>query len=626
MHNRNNGFRIVPAPGERLRSSSLFAPADLKDEDFRLRSLELSKILNLMPVGILIIDPESYVILDVNNYALKLIGCERDSVVGAACQSFLCSAQPGECPLAGPSAATDGEAALLTVGDGALFVIKTITSIEYRGRTALLESIVDVSQQKRAEMSVKEREKAFAIMASAAQDAIIAVNQEGRVFFWNRAAERIFGYSARQVIGKDIHALLVPDEYRDTMQDAFRRWQQSGEGAAVGKTVELTACNNSQTTFPVELSLSSVFFNDQWNAIAMIRDITERKRAESELQKNSQHMSQWIAELEQANLEMNLLRQMGDLLQACNALEEAYQVVGRYGPSFFPSSAGCLYVYNDNHKSMELAVSWGTVSHSDYFFHIDQCWALRRNRLHASESGDPGFRCKHLEKGFEGAYLDVPIILSGELLGLVYVELPSASGISERARKMLPVVAEHLALSFSNLKLRERLREQSIRDPLTGLFNRRYMKETLDRELHRASRHNEPLSVVMLDIDDFKRINDTYGHDAGDGVLKEVSSRITGVIRGSDFACRLGGEEFIIVMPAVALDRAGRRAEELCETVGRFPFMYNDCNLGLITVSLGVAVYPEHGSSAGQLMIEADRALYLAKNEGKNRVAMAYNP
>lgn len=623
----NNSFKDQPSPGQEEVEKilkNLFVTDAEQEKGFQVRAEEISHILNLIPVGIIIINPENHTILDVNAHALKLIGRERKDVIGFACQSFICPARSGECPLTDLGATIDNEEKrLLTVNEGALYVLKTVIPIEYEGRPALLECVTDISVQKQAQLSVKERERAFALMAAAIQDAVVAVDQSGKAYFWNRAAEEMFGYPGSEVLGQEVHHLLVPEEYREKVAGAFQEWQQTGKGMVVGKTVELTAQHKNRELFPVELSLSSVFVNNQWNAIAMIRNISERKQAELELKRTSERMSEWIAELEQSNLEMNLLRQMGELLQACSSIDEAHQVVGRYAPRLFVSSAGCLYTHNEEHKAMELAVSWGTVVHSEYFFHVEECWALRRNQLHVSDPGEAGFRCRHLEGSYKGAYLDVPIMLSGELLGLMYVELSSTPSVHERAQKLAPVVAEHLALSFSNLKLRERLREQSIRDPLTHLFNRRYMIESLERELHRANRHHQPISIIVIDIDDFKQINDNYGHDAGDAVLKEVSNRMLGVIRGSDFACRWGGEEFVIVMPSVPLEKAGKRAEELREMVGQFPFIYNDRNLGLITVSLGVAVYPDHGTNADQVLIEADRALYSAKNSGKNQVVIA---
>jgi diguanylate cyclase (GGDEF)-like protein len=195
--------------------------------------------------------------------------------------------------------------------------------------------------------------------------------------------------------------------------------------------------------------------------------------------------------------------------------------------------------------------------------------------------------------------------------------------LTDAKQKLAVTVAEHMALAISNLKLRETLKHESIHDPLTGLFNRRYMQESLKREIARARRQGQPVGVIMIDIDHFKQFNDTYGHEAGDRVLKELASLLQSHIRSSDIACRYGGEELLLILPDASLVDTQHRAEQLREKVKQLRVRYRHQNLGSITISLGVACCPDQGLTGEAVIQAADRALYRAKKLGRDRVAVA---
>jgi len=167
--------------------------------------------------------------------------------------------------------------------------------------------------------------------------------------------------------------------------------------------------------------------------------------------------------------------------------------------------------------------------------------------------------------------------------------------------------------------LQSQLREQAIRDALTNLFNRRYLEETLERELARAMREAYPLCVIMMDLDYFKDINDTYGHEAGDVVLKTIAETVTKQSRHGDFVCRYGGEEFVLVMPNIGIEKAKERAMALHQIINDLNIPYGRFNL-TTTISMGMAWYPAHGKTKEELMRAADMAMYVAKNTGRNRV------
>ena len=218
----------------------------------------------------------------------------------------------------------------------------------------------------------------------------------------------------------------------------------------------------------------------------------------------------------------------------------------------------------------------------------------------------------------------------GETLGVLYLECSHQSSgatleIPELGRQAI-AAGERISLALANLKLREVLRSQSIRDPLTGLFNRRYMEESLEREIRRAVRNKEHVALLMIDIDHFKRFNDTFGHQAGDTLLRELGTFLTQRTRGQDVACRFGGEEFAVILTGASIEAAFKRAELLSEEVRQLSVLYTGRVLGKISLSIGVSGFPEHGESAEELLGKADQALYRAKNEGRDRVIVAACP
>jgi diguanylate cyclase (GGDEF)-like protein len=217
----------------------------------------------------------------------------------------------------------------------------------------------------------------------------------------------------------------------------------------------------------------------------------------------------------------------------------------------------------------------------------------------------------------------------GELIGMLFIVLGSeALPFDEREnhKRFADTVAEQLSLALANVKLRETLKNQSIRDPLTQLYNRRHLDEVFSRELHRAERHAEPLSLLVFDIDHFKDFNDRHGHDGGDAVLESVAETMREFFRTEDSAFRIGGEEFAVLLPDTGLPESRELAESLRETIGSRNVLHDGVALPPVTVSIGVAVYPEHGRDPATLLRAADEAMYAAKQQGRNRVSVTVQP
>jgi diguanylate cyclase (GGDEF)-like protein len=258
-------------------------------------------------------------------------------------------------------------------------------------------------------------------------------------------------------------------------------------------------------------------------------------------------------------------------------------------------------------------------------FKPEQCWALRRGRPHAVTDTATGVVCEHLPSPVPATTLCVPLTAQGESLGILCLgaRTTDGGGLGEDKQQLAQTVAEQLGLAVANLKLRETLRNQSIRDPLTGLFNRRYMEESMDREFRRAERRGAPVGVIMLDIDRFTHFNNTFGHQAGDTLLHALGELLRTRVRAEDIACRYGGEEFVLIMPEASMEITAERAELLRKEARELRVQQHGQSLGAVTVSFGVAAFPQHGPSAEAVIRAADLALYRAKSEGRDRVAVA---
>jgi diguanylate cyclase (GGDEF)-like protein/PAS domain S-box-containing protein len=357
-------------------------------------------------------------------------------------------------------------------------------------------------------------------------------------------------------------------------------------------------------------------------------------------------MTLWLGgelEREQRNREIVLLSELGGLLQTCDSTGEAYEVISRQGRKLFPELAGAVYRIGASRHDMELVSSWGEsepISGAD-LFRPEDCWGLRLGRDHFVEDPAVDLICRHVGEMVPPRYLCVPMMALGEALGVLHLRAEpgpgpgpeagdaagawpgAAAALSEARRRLAAAVAEHTAMALANLSLRETLRHQSIRDPLTGLFNRRYFEESLDREVRRAQRRGSPLGVIMLDLDRFKRFNDSFGHEAGDVLLRAIGELLRRKLRGEDVPCRYGGEEFALLLPEATLEATRERAEELRAAAKGLTIAYQDHLLGPVTMSLGVAVFPDQGLSGPAVLRAADAALYQSKAEGRDRVTAA---
>ena len=333
-----------------------------------------------------------------------------------------------------------------------------------------------------------------------------------------------------------------------------------------------------------------------------------------------------LGDLEKQNKKLLLLCEMDELLQASRTEEEVYTIIAHYAKLLFPGGSGGLFVFNDILTLLECVTSWGEIK-SQREFLPDKCWAIRLARVHMSSSLSSELYCQHLNESGSVSYLCAPLVARGRTLGLLYIEQGNYSASDQLQntydQHIAATAAKLSALTLANIKHHEALKNFAIYDSLTGLFNRRYMEETLKREISRVTRNKEPLGLIMIDIDHFKQFNDTYGHTAGDMLLKSIGDFFRDGIRREDIACRYGGEEFVLILPGSSLENTFRRAEQLHDDIKRVRVRHRGGFISSVQVSMGVVVFSEHGNSAELLLESADKALYKAKSLGRNRIVVA---
>src|SRR5258705_5425072 len=324
---------------------------------------------------------------------------------------------------------------------------------------------------------------------------------------------------------------------------------------------------------------------------------------------------------------MHLVSEMVELLESCRSLDEAYEIISRRLPLLLQNTSGALYMMTASRNFREAVGRWGDPIYDfEKTADPEDCWDLRRNKVDGMESDEGGLIFKHVEEstGPMKARLCLPMVAHGEIMALLHVRHDNENeGVRNIIASSAKAVTEQLSLILANLRLRETLRNQSIRDPQTGLFNRRYMEDSLDRELNRAERSGKSLVVAMLDLDHFKNLNDRFGHSAGDAVLQEWSNLLKSKFRGSDIVCRYGGEEFVIILPEIALDNAHQRLVQLKDDLERIVVHLDGQSIGHVTVSIGIAHFPVHGRTNHDLLHTADRALYQAQEFGRHCAVIA---
>jgi diguanylate cyclase (GGDEF)-like protein/PAS domain S-box-containing protein len=497
--------------------------------------------------------------------------------------------------------------------------------------------------------TAREREFYFQTMAEAIPEIIWTADADGMVDFFNQRCFDYTGLTLEQLRGTGWTVIVHPDdlsacaakrenalrtgdpydvEYRLRGKDGTYRWFlgradpiRNAKREVIkwfGTCTDIESQKQNQQILEEQILERTMQLADT-NA-RLQEEMSERDRARRELDQQNERM---IEELRTRSERATMLAKMGEMLQSCVSLEEVFAAALGFAPRIFPVARGAMALLNPSRSLAEVIGSWAGCQLPAMEFEPTACWALRTGHPHLVPAGDSTTPCAHAA-GVKHMYLCLPILAQGETLGILHLQATDeAPQLNAAELSFKATFAAQVGLSIANIKLREALRTQSVRDALTGLYNRRYLEEILDREVRRAARAAQSLGVLMIDLDHFKSFNDTYGHDAGDAVLREIGVSLTKGIRAEDFVCRFGGEEFVVILPTADLEASRARAERLRSKVKELTILHQGRSMGMLTISVGVAVFPEHGVSPKEVMAAADAALYEAKRGGRDQVVTA---
>jgi diguanylate cyclase (GGDEF)-like protein len=359
----------------------------------------------------------------------------------------------------------------------------------------------------------------------------------------------------------------------------------------------------------------------------LLRDAIQRGRIAEVAAKTNQELSDSVQTLQNHAREVQLLSITRDDLQLCTDALQVHRSAAFRFSELLPGTNGSLCIINSSRNMVETVSSW---SANDLgpgvaeIFPPETCCGLRSGQLRWRAPGASQIDCSHFIGSTPGCYLCVPLVAHGDTIGVLYIGCPheAAREIVESRTEGIRQLVQLTAMALASLDMRKKLEHQSIRDGLTGLFNRHFLEIALERELARATRRKGSLAVLMIDVDHFKKLNDQFGHSAGDAVLKEVAHTFSNCVRTEDLVCRYGGEEFTIILPDITPDAALNRAEVIRKAVANLRTELDNDLYSSVTISIGAALFPQDGQTSELLLRHSDAALYRAKREGRNKVVM----
>jgi diguanylate cyclase (GGDEF)-like protein/PAS domain S-box-containing protein len=491
---------------------------------------------------------------------------------------------------------------------------------EYSEKQSLaLAFLENLAERGQAEEDLKTGIEVHREIFENTRDIVFAHDLAGNITFLNKSAEKIIGCSRGQMIGSNYFEWVAPE-----MRDQARKiiaGQIAGKGDSV---FQLDVIAKDGRRVFLEISSHPVFREGKPVAIQGIaRDITSRKKTEEELSLKNQKLQEWVGELEKRACEMTLLSDMGDMLRACLTTSEAYSVIVSVAQQIFPVQMGTLYIIDKPRNVLEAVASWGETPQAVGTFIPHDCWGLRRGKVHWVEDRNSGPLCRHLNVPAPEGYICIPMMAQSQAIGVLFIEKPPNEPFHESKKQLALAMAEHIAMALSNLKLHETLRSQSIRDPLTGLFNQNFMEESLELELRRSVRSQRPLGIIMIQVDNAELIRLTFGQDAEDCIIRELAKLLQRNIRKEDIGCRLGDSKFVVILPQGDAEVCPQRAENLMVVIRNLDVTHCVPSVGRITASMGIATYPDQGRTVETLIRAAEAAVQRAGEAGGNSIVTA---
>ncbi|HEL9694905.1 TPA: diguanylate cyclase [Legionella pneumophila] len=486
---------------------------------------------------------------------------------------------------------------------------------------AFILANIELSTRRKTELQNQNTQIRLKKIIESASDMIAAFGKDQRFITFNEAYQREF----KRLFDKSISINMSLEEAFNNAPENKKKlvqsWKESLQRDEETKNIEVNT-EQEKTIYEMTSKLIQNGDNEIKGVVHSVRNITKRVQEHTELQESYEKLANGMKELQEKNEQITLLVEMSDIMLACGSQEELSEVMAKYSQRLLQFSSGYLFIMHPSKNYLEKAASWGNPHPHDLTFTPEQCWAIRLGRIHYAGSSRIELMCSHMmfDEQPELSLLCVPLMAQNDIYGLLYLEV--GLKFDENQQLLITAFAELTALALANIRLRENLRYQSIRDPLTGLYNRRYLEDFLFKQLHQAERTKASFAILMLDLDHFKKINDTFGHDAGDLVLKELGQILNNDIRLGDIAARYGGEEFVLLLYDINAQAAKMKAENLRSAISNLQVKYGAQPVGQITASIGISVYPDDAKSPAEVIEAADKALYQAKNKGRNKVIL----
>lgn len=488
----------------------------------------------------------------------------------------------------------------------------------YYENIELVENLAEKTiKMQKSYLSFMDSEERFHSLMQSSPTGTAIADLKGHFIEVNDALCHFFGYSKQELLQKNFQELTYPEDlpkemklFEDLIHNKIPYYQIDKrhihkDGHLIWTLLTVTGLKSAsgkveQTT-------------------GQLQDITERKNFEEKIATANKALMQTLSELKLREHEQSLIIKLNDMLLTCTNCTEAYSRIGLIAQQLFTKVSGALVINNGN-QVMEIVSHWGENNILKQQFHPSDCFALRSGNTIIVNDPKENVPCPHYMTYPQGGYICMPLIAHGKTLGGLYLFAEKGQRIPKNIKNVANILGDIIKITIANIKLLELLEDQSIHDPLTGLYNRRYLNESLPHELERIERNKGKLCIAMLDLDLFKNFNDLYGHEAGDEVLKFIGLTLKNKFRGSDVACRFGGEEFLIIIADVDITHAFPRLEDIRNAIKNSKVFYQNLQLPAVTISIGVAEAPRDGRVQDDIISAADQALYVAKKSGRDRV------
>lgn len=495
--------------------------------------------------------------------------------------------------------------------------------IEPHGQMMVEGSLEEITYRKNVDARLQNSEEKFRDMFNLSPNAMLLIDAHGILLDCNMGALHVQGgVSKAEILGHDIFQMVSAED-----QGQFLDLLHSTVEEGAQQAHEMTLLRKNGQRFPAEISTSPMPspVGSPKMMIVTVSDISPRKEAETRLRDMQLQLAQRVMELELRAHQITVLTEMSNMLQVCLNPTEAYGFVGRYGALLFPQTAGQYRMLSADRKLLKSQAGWGLPEEgAPDSYTLDDCWALRSGQAYLSPGHSQTHLCQHFQTAPNFGSLCVPVLSEGQIIGVISMRgLSSEAAITGAQLGMALAMAEQIGLALSNLQLHENLRELAIHDPLTGLYNRYYLREAYENTLQVVQQTGQPVSMIMMDLDYFKAMNTRYGHVNADAVLAKFGSLLREFIANGEVAFRFGGDEFVLIIPNANLEQAAERANAFRQRVRRLVVQPGkQLVIKNLTVSVGISGWPEHGRTLDELLHAADTAMFRAK-EQRDQVQIA---